>query len=147
MKNELDLNKLPSTLDSFNKWEGDEPFEDHAGPFFMRAPTDGLPYLAGFNPEERHMNGGGMLHGGLLMAFADYSLFIIAKDIITQDHCVTVSCHTDFMRGAGPKAPVFAYGQVSRNTRSLIFIRGQVVTRDEGELASFTGIIKRLGVK
>jgi uncharacterized protein (TIGR00369 family) len=137
---------LPATLDSFEKWQGEEPFEDHAGPFYMRIDSINGVHLSAFMPETRHMNGGNALHGGMLMAFADYALFVIARDATNGQPCVTVSCHTDFVRGARPSEPVFAAGEVTRDSRSLIFVRGEIFTKTSGVLASFNGILKRIGV-
>ncbi len=137
---------LPATLDSFEKWQGEEPFEDHAGPFYMRIDSKNGVHLSAFMPETRHMNGGNALHGGMLMAFADYALFVIARDATNGQPCVTVSCHTDFVRGARPSEPVFAAGEVTRDSRSLIFVRGEIFTKTSGVLASFNGILKRIGV-
>ena len=59
-------------------WNHD-PFETQSGPFFMRREADGS-YVSAFRAEPRHMNGGGFMHGGCLMTFADFALFAIATD-------------------------------------------------------------------
>ena len=138
--------ELPNNLDGFLPYDGEEPFEDLAGPFLQRLDAVSGRHLSAFIAEKRHTNGGGALHGGMLMAFADYALFVIAHDVIKDHICVTVSCHTDFVRGVVVTGPVFAVGEVTRNTRSLVFIRGEVLVKDVGVLATFTGIIKRVGV-
>lgn len=142
----INLEDVPETLDGFEKWQGEEPFEDHAGPFFMQLNEKTGVHLSAFLPEKRHMNGGGALHGGMLMAFADYALFVIARDSLQGVSSVTVSCHTDFVRGAAPDMPVFAAGEVTRDSRSLVFVRGEIFSRPTGVLASFSGILKRIGV-
>jgi len=139
---------IPESLKGFEMWAGDEPFENHAGPFFMKHDPQNGRHLSAFIAEQRHMNGGGFLHGGMLMSFADYALFVIAADVMNESqHSVTVSCQTEFLKGAAPLGkPVFADGEVTRNTRSLIFVRGRVFTENDGTLASFGGILKRVGV-
>ena len=62
-------------------WDGHDPFEDHAGPFFFRKHEDGSVTCA-FEAKPHHCNGGGFLHGGMLMTFADYSLFAIGSDVV-----------------------------------------------------------------
>lgn len=146
MSNFIPISDLPNDLIDFEQWKGDEPFEDHAGPFYMRIDSKSGVHLAAFKPETRHMNGANTLHGGMLMAFADYALFVIAHDATKGQPCVTVSCHTDFVRGARPSEPVFSAGQVTRDSRSLIFVRGEIFTKASGVLASFNGILKRVGV-
>ena len=58
---------------------GEDPFEDLTGPFYYRRDDNGRLVCA-FKAEKKHMNGGGFMHGGCLMTFADYALFIIAMD-------------------------------------------------------------------
>ena len=89
------------------------------------------------------MNGGSFLHGGMLMAFADYALFVIAHNELEDMNAVTVSCQTEFLKGSAPTTPVFADGEVTRNTRSLVFVRGRVFHEDE-TLATFSGILKKI---
>ncbi len=132
-------------LDGWTKWGGSEPFEDHAGPFYMKISDSNEPHLSAFVCEERHLNGGGFLHGGMLMSFADYALFVIAHDALREEHSVTVSCSTEFLKGAAPIGDcVYAKGEVTRNTRSMVFVRGEIYTGDD-TLATFTGILKKIG--
>jgi uncharacterized protein (TIGR00369 family) len=139
------MTKTPPQLDGWTKWGGEEPFEDHAGPFFMKIKQAGEQHLSAFLCEKRHLNGGGFLHGGMLMSFADYALFVIAHDALRDEHAVTVSCQTEFLKGAAPIGDiVYAKGEVTRNTRSLVFLRGEIYT-GEDTLATFTGILKKIG--
>ena len=122
-------------------WKGD-PYETRSGPFFMRREEDGS-YLSAFRTSERHMNGGGSIHGGCLMTFADFALFAIATDELGGDHAVTMNLSGDFLGGAGPGALMEARGEVTRGGGKTIFVRG-LVTADEKPALSFTGIIRRL---
>ena len=61
----------------------EEPFEhDSAGPFYFR--TDEKGPVSAFRAQRKHMNAGGVVHGGCLMAFADFSLFSIAHEHIDE---------------------------------------------------------------
>ncbi len=145
--------KLPAQLPGFETWgdeNTEEPYEDHAGPFFQKQQENGK-HLSAFIAQKHHMNGGGMLHGGLVMTFADYALFVIAGDYLQTGHAVTVSCQTEFLKGTGSIGqPVYADGEVTRNTKSLIFIRGRIYILTEQKqdmvIASFSGILKRIGI-
>ena len=138
------MTDTPPQLEGWTKWGGEEPFEDHAGPFFMKIDPNGGQHLSAFVCEKRHLNGGGFLHGGMLMSFADYALFVIAHDALETEHSVTVSCQTEFLKGAAPLGDcVYAKGEVTRNTRSLVFIRGEIFISDN-TLATFTGILKKI---
>ena len=121
-------------------WKGD-PYETRSGPFFMRREEDGS-YLCAFRTEDRHMNGGGFLHGGCLMTFADFALFAIATDELAGDHAVTMNLSGDFLGAAGPGALMEARGEVTRGGGKTIFVRG-LITADGKPALSFTGIIRR----
>ncbi|GMN01639.1 PaaI family thioesterase [Erythrobacter sp. MTPC3] len=121
-------------------WEGD-PFETRSGPFYMQREDDGS-YTSAFRTEDRHMNGGGFLHGGCLMTFADFALFAIATDELAGDHAVTMNLSGDFLGAAGPGALMQARGEVTRGGGKTIFVRG-MVTADGEPALSFTGIIRR----
>lgn len=122
-------------------WEGD-PFETRSGPFYYRREDDGA-YVSAFRAEERHMNGGGSMHGGCLMTFADFALFAIATDALGGDSAVTLSLSGDFLGGIAPGALVEARGEVTRGGGKTIFVRG-LVTGDGAPALSFSGIIRRL---
>jgi uncharacterized protein (TIGR00369 family) len=121
---------------------GDDPFESHAGPYYRRVREDGRVVCA-FRAEKKHMNGGGFMHGGCLMTFADYALFAIAADVLQQGGSVTASLSGEFVDSCEAGALVEATGEVTRAGGSLVFVRGVVAT--EGRpLLTFSGIIKKV---
>ena len=123
-------------------WRGTDPFEDLIGPYYFREEADGRMRCV-FRAEARHMNGGGFLHGGAVLAFIDYSLFIIARDALKSDPGVTVSLNAEFARSGQLGELIEATGEVTRAGGSLIFIRGQITSR--GEIVTpFSGVIKRV---
>ena len=113
----------------------------------MKLDPEGGQHLSAFVCEKRHLNGGDFLHGGMLMSFADYALFVIAHDALENEHSVTVSWPNRFLKGAAPLGEcVYAKGEVTRNTRSLIFIRGEIFVGDD-TLATFNAILKKIAVR
>ena len=118
-----------------------DPFEDHCGPFFLRKLPDGTVETA-FEAKAHHCNAFGILHGGVLMSFADYSLFAIANDDLGAGSAVTVSFSSDFIAGAGPDQLIKGRGQVTRAGGRLIFVRGEIFS-DERVLLSFSGVLMR----
>lgn len=127
-------------------WRGMDPFEDLTGPFYFRQQPDGSVRCA-FRAERKHMNGGGFMHGGCLMTFADCALFAIAhnheSDREPAEHSsgVTATLHGDFVSSVREGALVEATGEVVKAGRSLVFVRG-MLTSDEQPLLSFSGVIK-----
>src|SRR5690606_10647268 len=60
--------------------QGGDPYESLIGPFYFRSEPEGGARCV-FEPKPHHCNGGGAIHGGCLMSFADFSLFAIAHKI------------------------------------------------------------------
>ena len=125
----------------WNKWVGD-PFEDNVGPFFFRTGPDGRPVTA-FRAERRHVNAGGHMHGGCLMAVADMALFAIAREALGGQHGVTVALDSVFLNPGHLGELVEATGEVTRAGGSLIFVRGEVISKGT-TLLTFSGVIKKL---
>ena len=123
-------------------WQSDA-FEQRAGPFYERVDEHGAGVTA-FRAGPEHMNGGGFMHGGCLMTFADSALFTIARPALAGSFGVTVNLAGDFLEGARTGAFMEARGEVTRAARSLVFVRG-LVTADGRPALSFSGIIKKVG--
>ena len=118
----------------------EEPFEhDTAGPFYFRVDEAGP--VAAFRARRKHMNAGGVVHGGCLMAFADFSLFAIAHEYI-EDYGVTVAFTSEFLSGPPEGAYIEARGEVLRSGRNLTFVRG-LITGDGKPCLNFSGTIMR----
>lgn len=123
------------------KWMPGDPFEDHVGPFYARRDGDGM--LCAFRPQAHNCNGGGMIHGGTLMTFADYALFMIASQSGEMVHGVTVTFNSEFVGPARPGEMLTARGEVIRAGKSLVFVRG-AISGEAGAVLAFSGTIKRI---
>jgi acyl-coenzyme A thioesterase PaaI-like protein len=122
-------------------YPGGDPFEDHAGPFYFRHGDDGQAVCA-FRAERKHMNGGGFLHGGLVMTFADFSLFVIARDAIDGSPTVTATFSGEFVGTARVGDLVECTGEVVKAGRSLVFCRGLITSGGE-PVMSFSSALKK----
>lgn len=124
----------------WSTWE-EEPFEhETAGPFYFRVDEKGP--VAAFRAERKHMNAGGVMHGGCLMTFADFSLFAIAHDGMEGEYGVTVAFTAEFLDGALVGEYIEARGEVLRKGGSLTFVRG-LVTANGRPCLNFSGTIKK----
>lgn len=122
-------------------WPG-EPFEaESAGPFYFRVDEDGP--VSAFRARRKHMNGAGVVHGGCLLAFADFALFAIAYHAMDGAYGLTVALSSEFLDGPKEGEWIEARGEVLRAGGSLIFVRG-LVTGDGRPCLNFSGTIKRL---
>lgn len=135
----------PAGLEGWEKWGADEPYEDMAGPFFFQRTPQGV--VSAFKVEPKHLNGGNAIHGGMLMTFADYALFTIALEELTDTHAVTIALNGEFTAAGPSSGIVYASGEVVRETGSMIFVRGTINADDARTgltLLSFSGIVKKL---
>jgi uncharacterized protein (TIGR00369 family) len=130
------------------EWEGwdlivgGDPFEDLTGPFYMRDDPDGTRRSA-FRVETKHLNGGGNIHGGCLMTFADFSLFMIGHKALQDVESVTVTLNGEFVGPAKVGDLIEATGEVVRAGRSMVFIRGMLSCAGE-PLLNYSGVVKKL---
>lgn len=121
-------------------WENETFEAKTAGPFYYSVDKKG-PVTA-FRVEKKHMNGGGVVHGGCLMTFADFSLFALANDHMNDDsYGLTVAFTSEFLSGANLGDLVKARGEVLKAGRSIIFVRG-LVSSNEVPCLNFSGTIK-----
>ncbi|KCZ88171.1 PaaI family thioesterase [Hyphomonas jannaschiana] len=120
----------------------DEPFEfESAGPFYFRVDEEGA--VAAFRVQRKHMNAGGVVHGGCLMTFADFSLFAIGHEAMEGAYGVTVAFNAEFISGALEGERLEARGDVLRKGGSLSFIRGIISGEDGRPVMNFSGTIKK----
>jgi uncharacterized protein (TIGR00369 family) len=124
----------------WSRWT-DDPFEEAVGPFYFRTGPDGRPVTA-FRAQPKHMNMGGRMHGGCLMAVADMALFAIAREAMGGQKGVTVALDSVFLDAGRVGDLVEATGEVTRAGGSLIFVRGQVAVESR-MLLTFSGVIKK----
>jgi uncharacterized protein (TIGR00369 family) len=124
--------------------EKGDPFETHVGPLCYKVGSDGRVRCA-FEPKREHLNGGGAVHGGALMSFADFSLFCIAHAALSGGvNSVTLTMNSEFIAAGRLGSWIEAEGEVLKQTRSLIFIRG-LVTQNQAPVLAFSGTLKKLG--
>jgi uncharacterized protein (TIGR00369 family) len=134
----------PITEGEWAGWRiwGNDPYEDMTGPFVYRV-EDGGKVRCAFRAGTKHMNGGGFMHGGCLMTFADYALFCLAMEALGGEGGVTLSFSSDFIATAKVGDLIEAAGEVVKAGKSVIFLRGEIFTGDR-MLMTFSGVIKRV---
>lgn len=124
---------------NYRHWEGDKA-EDFIGPFFFV--MDGENARTAFRVQEHHCNTHDTLHGGVLMAFADYTLCICANGGESES-VVTVSCNNEFIAPAYPGDLVEGRGELTRRGGSMVFARCQLMVGETVVLNS-SAVIKQL---
>jgi len=70
-------------------------------------------------------------------------LFVIAHEYTSKDNYVTISCSTEFLKASYKKGLVYSDGEVTKASRSLLFVKGKIFN-DEGDIATYSGILKKI---
>ena len=117
-------------------------FTELVGAFWSRRDGDGWRYAA--LPDERHVNNRGVVHGGLLLAFADHALGLTVWERIGRRHCATVQLNMQFVEAGQPGAMLELDAEIVRTARSLVFVRG-IIRAGDRTVAMADGIWKILG--
>ena len=96
-----------------------DPFEVHTGPVWRKGGT------YAFRVRAEHCNMRGVVHGGMLMTFADLVLGQAVWDATDRASCVTLNMQTHFLRPANEGDLVEVTPEITRRARSLVFLRGE----------------------
>ncbi len=138
-----------ATVIETGPWAGwktwpEDKFETGTGPFYARKDETGRT-VCRFIAEPRHMNGGGFMHGGCFLTFADFACFSIADEVLGGPS-VTVNLSGDFLSSAQAGDMMEATGEVTRAGGRLLYVRG-IVTANGKPCLSFTSVITRVSRK
>ena len=117
--------------------------EDHIGPFFFN--MEGEHPRTVFRVQEQHCNAHDSVHGGVLMAFADYTLCLGANGGESES-VATVSLNCEFIAPAYKGNLIHGRGEVIRRGGSMVFVRCELLADDNIILAS-SAVIKRIRSK
>lgn len=116
-------------------------FPDHVGPLWVRE-GDGLPRFA-MLADGRHTNIHGIVHGGMLMTFADTGLGITVWEAMGRQPCVTIQFAIQFLDAARPGDFVELDAEVLRRSSSVVFVRG-TLRCGERRVAAADGVWKMI---
>jgi uncharacterized protein (TIGR00369 family) len=126
----------------FNEINLVDPFEIHVGPAYQQGAAGSRCFA--FRVDERHVNRRGVLHGGMLLTFADLSLGAAAWDMTDRAPCVTLGMQTQFLKSARIGDVVEVQPRLLRRTRALLFLRGDFMVGSEA-IFTATSVWKLLG--
>lgn len=136
----MSLNPADYAIDSnYLHWEGDRA-EDYIGPFFFR--MDGGNPRTAFRVQEHHCNAHNSLHGGVMMALADYTLCLCANGGESES-VATVSCSNEFVAPAFKGELVEGRGELVRRGGSIVFSRSTLYVGEKIVMTS-SAVIKLL---
>ncbi|TAK47869.1 MAG: PaaI family thioesterase [Xanthobacteraceae bacterium] len=120
---------------------GDGNFATLVGPLYVTdaGPQPGFMFM----PAAHHGNAAGAVHGGMLMTLADQVLGLNVHAAAGGSRIVTVSLTIEFIAGARIGAWISGTAEITRQTRSLVFVRGELHQAGELVLAAM-GIWKKI---
>jgi uncharacterized protein (TIGR00369 family) len=127
--------------DGYSEIVMENPFLDLVGPIYGRD-NEGRIEI-GMYADDRHKNPGGVVHGGLLMTLVDNLMGATIHHTVGARYAATVSLNCDFLSATQPGEWISGIGTITRHTRSMVFIRGDIKANDR-LVMSATGIFKFL---
>jgi uncharacterized protein (TIGR00369 family) len=133
---------LPPPPDGFVLAEGRGRFSTHNGPYFHRPGATDLAEQA-FFALERHANGLGLVHGGMLSAFMD-GVLASAVFLGCRRTGVTIHLSVDFLHMARMGEWVQGEARMTRATRDLAFAEGRAYVGGH-DVVRASGIFKLMG--
>jgi uncharacterized protein (TIGR00369 family) len=128
----------PEPPEGFVPQPGRGAFTQHNGPYFHRPAAEGAHQA--FFALERHCNGLGLIHGGMISAFLD-GLLASAAARATGATPVTVHLSIDYLGMGRAGEWVLGEARLTRATRELAFVEGRAHVRDR-DLARVSGVFK-----
>lgn len=113
----------PPPPDGYVLAEGRGSFSTRNGPYYMR-PGDGTIAEQAFFALDRHCNGVGIVHGGMLAAFMD-GVLAGAVWRCCQRRAVTIHLSIDYLHMARAGEWVMGEAKLTRATKDVAFAEGR----------------------
>lgn len=130
-------------LTHFEPCDQDQGFSAHIGPFYQQADAAGM--VRALPLQAFHLNPEGVVHGGVLLAFADYVIYRAIGDVVGhQLKFATIQLNTQFLAAAKAGELLLGRGRILRQTRSVIFAEGELYTAAR-PIMKASGIWKVIG--
>lgn len=106
----------------------DGEFAAMVGPLLIRQ-SDSGPRFA-FRAERKHTNARGVVHGGMLMSFADQALGLTIQRALNTLDLATVNLNCNLVASARPGDLIEGAAAITQITNRLVFIKGTITCGD-----------------
>ena len=130
----------PPALAGYSPVFADVGFNAYVGPVYRA--DDGSHFL--FTVRDVHMNGGGALHGGMMMAFADIAMGKTVHAVLEGGRAMTISLNCDFIGPVKLGETITSRVSITRRTRSIVFVTATLDVESRAVMTA-TGLWKILG--
>lgn len=134
----MNRNEVPPPPPGFELQSGRGAFTTHNGPYFHRHSAEGVQQA--FYALDRHCNGLGLIHGGMITTFLD-GLLASAVGHGLGVRAVTVHLSVDFLAMGRAGEWVIGQSRLTRAARDIAFAEGEARV-GETVLARATGVFK-----
>jgi uncharacterized protein (TIGR00369 family) len=90
--------------------------------------------------KQKHLNHGGIAHGGVLAGLLDIALAGAVSTTMEKDEwCLTASLSIEYLNPAFP-GEIYAFGKLVKRGKNLAFVEGGIQSKDKKLLTKATGI-------
>lgn len=132
----------PAALGWIAEPESQSPFVRELGQLWSRRDPDGSIHF-GFVTNPSHANLHGIIHGGVMLTFADYTIGAIGARLTGNPNAVTLDLNMQFLSSTQIGEFVAGTGRILRQTKSFLFLEGEMHGPDR-QIAAFTGVWKQM---
>lgn len=112
------------------------------GPIWCKPSVNGGSHF-GMVTDERHTNGMGLVHGGVVCSFADNALSIAAYRAVKPDICVTLQLNVHFLLAIKPGSFLRTEASIESRGQSIYFLSGELFVGDR-RVATAAGLWRRI---
>jgi uncharacterized protein (TIGR00369 family) len=99
----------------------DGGYNTQNGPIRFASPGDGR-WVGALELQQKHMNFGGVCHGGVYMSLADVTMGIAAHESAEGARCATIDMDTHFLAAAKLGQVLVAEARLNRAVSDVIFM-------------------------
>src|SRR3989338_812443 len=93
------------------------------------------------NVKPKHLNHGGIVHGGVLASLCDIALAGSIFRVLKKDEwCVTAELSIEYLSPVFPGESIFGYGKLIKRGNTLAFVEGGIVTKSGKHVTRAHGI-------
>ncbi len=118
-------------------------FDRMIGPLSALRPcAEGEDSRFAFTVADKHMNAAGSVHGGMLMSFMDVAMRETARAASGSQTAGAISLNCDFVGPGRLGDRIEAKVRVTRRTRTMVFLSGELVAPAGRTLLVATGLWK-----
>lgn len=128
--------------EGYRRYEAPDRFPEKIGPLYFK--REGEDYSFGFLVESGHTNANKILHGGMMMSFADEMMGHKVFRAVGKKPCATITLNFDFVAPAREGDWVHMKCSITRQGVSVVFVRSELYVGEQIILTA-DGIWKILG--